>query len=102
MPIPRLLGVLLAHVAVLGAAGCGSLGSDSGIAGLGGGPPPDAPERAAVQPPYPNVYDVPPPREAKLIPAAEQNKIEAELAASRQRVNAQGDALQKERIGTDR
>jgi hypothetical protein len=62
-----------------------------------GGPPADAPPRAAEQAPFPNVYDTPPPRPAKLATEEEQAKIEAELTAIRNKVNAQADALEKER-----
>lgn len=49
------------------------------------GLPPGTPERSAVQPEFPAVHDMPPPRETKLLSEDERRKLEAELAAVRDR-----------------
>lgn len=98
MLVPRLLGMPLVLSAVLAIAGCGS-SVGTGIPPWAGGMPPDAPARAAVPAPYPNVYDIPPGRPTKLISESEQARIEAELAAIRSRVSAQANALEKEQTG---
>ena len=48
-----------------------------------GGLPENAPERAAVQPEFPAVHDMPPARDTKPLTAEERKKLEAELAAAR-------------------
>lgn len=99
MPLPRSFGISLAFAAALGSAGCGSVAGVNG-SGLIGDLPPEAPAREAVQAPYPDIYATPPPRDAKLVSESEQARIEAELAASRQKVQAQAEALRRERIGS--
>lgn len=101
MCIPRLLSPALALFAALGMAGCGSsLGTQ--IPHSAGGLPPDAPPGPAVQQPSPDVYDVPPPRPTKLISEEEQAKLEAELTAVRNKVNAQAGVRQTDRPDSGR
>jgi hypothetical protein len=94
MALYQALGVPLLLAMTLGAAGCGSVGTQ--IPTWAGGLPPEAPQRPAAQGQFPNVHDTPPPRPGKLMSEQEQAKTEAELAAIRRRVNARTDALQKE------
>jgi hypothetical protein len=97
----RFLVTLLAFTAALGLMGCGSsLGTQ--IPPSAGGLPPGAPAQAAVQPPFPNVYVVPPPRPTKLITEEEQARLEAELTAIRSKVNAQAGVSESERSPGDR
>jgi hypothetical protein len=96
MPVCRLLAAPLALAAAFGMSACGSVGTQ--IPPSLGGLPPEAPPRPAVQSQFPNVYDTPPVRPAKLMSEQEQAKTEAELAAVRNRVNATAEALQKEPI----
>ena len=96
MPAPRLLGISLALTAALGVAACGSSSVGTQVPAWAGGLPPGAPQRAAVQPPFPNLNDRPPARPAKLMSEQEQTRLEAELATVRDRVNRQTETLQKE------
>lgn len=100
MQAERFAGMLLlALAAAVAVAGCASsLGTQLPFGGL----PPDAPSRAAVQPAYPQVYDIPPARETKLATEQEQAAIEAELAALRKKLNARADALEREGAGSRR
>src|SRR6185295_6517669 len=52
-----------------------------------GGLPEDAPKRPAIQAAYPPVHDRPPERPS-ILTAAEQKRLEDELAAARARVDA--------------
>jgi hypothetical protein len=99
MPVSRLLGPPLALATVLGVGGCGSSIGTS-VPPWAGGVPPEAPQRAEVQAPYPNIQDSPVPRPTKLISETEQAKIEAELTAIRNKTSAQSGASQKERTGS--
>ena len=93
VPTDRIAAILLCLTAMFAVAGCGSLpGTQTPFGGL----PPEAPPRAAVQSPYPNVYDLPPPRETKLATEQEQTAIEAELVAIRNKLNAQADTPEKQ------
>src|ERR1700674_3080748 len=74
------LGVLLAGVLTLG--GCASTSiADLPIIGT----PADAPARPKEAGAYLPVHDIPPDREEAALPPAERAKIEAELAAARER-----------------
>jgi hypothetical protein len=57
-----------------------------------GGLPAGAPERPEVTPAYPAVHDMPPPRAEKPMTEKERQRLEAELAALRERhaLEAQG------------
>ena len=101
LPILRLLGALLALAAAPGLAGCGASVGDS-VPTWAGGLPPATPARASAPPPYPDVDDIPPPRQVELISQPEQAEIEAELMAIRRKANAQAEALRKEQSGGDR
>lgn len=50
-----------------------------------GGLPADAPQRPAQAPPFPGVYETPPPRSAALLDAEQQKRLEADLVAVRNR-----------------
>ena len=102
MPVARLSGLVLTLGAAMAAAGCGSVPGSTGTPTAFGSPPPNAPAAPAEQPPFPHVYDQPPPRPAKLITEEEQARLEAELTALRKRVNGRADALEKEKIGDNR
>jgi hypothetical protein len=74
------VGVLLAAVLALG--GCASTSiADLPIIGT----PADAPARPREAGAYLPVHDIPPDREEAALPPAERAKIEAELAAARDR-----------------
>lgn len=48
-------------------------------------PSPEAPPPSAVQPPYPAVHDLPPPRAARPLTSEEQLQMERELSGIRAR-----------------
>jgi hypothetical protein len=73
------LGALLLSALALG--GCTSSIADLPLAGT----PADAPARPKDAGSYLPVHDLPPDREEAVIPPAERAKIEAELAAARDR-----------------
>lgn len=101
MPFPRHLTVPLALAAALAIAGCGSsIGSQ--VPTWAGGASRDVPQRTPAQPTFPDIHHSPPARPTKLISEQEQARIQAELAAIRDKVNAQSGALQKQRTGTNR
>jgi hypothetical protein len=81
-------GVLLTAALTLG--GCSSTIADLPVVGT----PSDAPARPKEAGAYLPVHDLPPDRDAEVIPPKERTKIEAELIAARDRqaqaVNAQG------------
>jgi hypothetical protein len=81
-------GVLLTAALTLG--GCSSTIADLPVVGT----PSDAPARPKEAGAYLPVHDLPPDRDAEVIPPKERTKIEAELIAARDRqaVNAQGSA----------
>jgi hypothetical protein len=95
MPLLQLFRTALTILAALGIAACSSTGGTQSANWIGG-PPPDAPPRAAVQPPFPNVYDVPRPRPARLMSDQERAQAETELKAARDKVNAQSGAVQSQ------
>ena len=101
MPSARLLATLLVLAAAPGLAGCGASTGTQPQPWIGGLPP-DAPPRAAIQPPFPDVYDVPARRPTKLMSEQEQARTQAELGALRHKVNTQADALERERTGGNR
>jgi hypothetical protein len=80
--------VLLTAALTLG--GCSSTIADLPVVGT----PSDAPARPKEAGAYLPVHDLPPDRDAEVIPPKERTKIEAELIAARDRqaqaVNAQG------------
>ena len=73
------MGVLL--LAALALGGCSSTIADMPLVGT----PADAPARPKDAGAYLPVHDLPPDREEAVIPPAERAKIEAELAAARDR-----------------
>jgi hypothetical protein len=50
-----------------------------------GGLPEGVPKRPETPPAYPSVHDMPPARGSKVLTAAEQKKLEDDLAAARAR-----------------
>ncbi len=50
-----------------------------------GGLPVTAPERPADPPPYPAVHDMPPPRPVRMLDDDQQQKLERDLTAARDR-----------------
>ena len=70
---------LLAGAALLSAC------SPSSLPPSLGGLPQNFPERPAVQPAYPAVHDMPPPRGDATLSAAEKKKLKDDLIASRER-----------------
>ena len=72
-------GVLLSSALALG--GCSMSMADLPLVGT----PADAPQRPKEAGTYLPVHDLPPDREQAVIPPAERAKIEAELAAARDR-----------------
>lgn len=61
-----------------------------------GGLPADAPQRPAQAPPFPGVYETPPPRSAALLDAEQQKRLEADLVAIRNRAAKAQKAALKE------
>jgi hypothetical protein len=89
------IGTPMLLAAALAVAGCGSVPGTTPVAI--GSLPPDAPPAPAEPAPFPNVYDVPPARPAKLMTEDEQARVEAELTALRKKVDSRADALEKEK-----
>ena len=56
-----------------------------------------APERPAEPPAYPAVHDVPPPRTSSVLTLVEQQKVEDDLVAARDRQKTQTGPVQAER-----
>lgn len=50
-----------------------------------GGLPEGAPERPAQPPAYPAVHEIPPPRAARMLDDEQQEKLEKDLSAARDR-----------------
>ena len=77
------VALLLAGGMIL--AGCsGSIIADH-MPSMAGGLPEGAPQRPADPPAYPAVHDAPPARENAVLTDEEQRKLEADLAAARER-----------------
>ena len=53
------------------------------------GLPAGTPERLAVQPAYPAVHDMPPPRDARMLDEDQQERLEKDLIATRDRQSKQ-------------
>jgi len=77
-----LASALLAAAAVV-LAGCSTVGDHLPTAA--GGLPEGAPARPANPAAYPAVHDVPPPRPQSVLTEAEQQKLEGDLIAARNR-----------------
>ena len=88
----KIILALLALPAALSAAGCTSPGT--GLPAWAGGEPAGLPAPPATPTSYPDVHDMPPPRATKPMSEAEQARIEGELTALRNRINAEGEAAQ--------
>jgi hypothetical protein len=85
----RLAPILLA--CALGLCGCASVSEKvtEGMSGLPGvGLPAGTPERPATPVAYPAVHDMPPARPASLLNEVEQQKLEDDLVAARDRQQA--------------
>jgi hypothetical protein len=79
------VALLLAGAMIL--AGCsGSIIGDH-MPNMAGGLPEGTPQRPAEPPAYPAVHDAPPARESAVLSGEEQRKLEADLAAARERVS---------------
>jgi hypothetical protein len=79
------VALLLAGAMIL--AGCsGSIIADH-MPSMAGGLPESAPQRPADPPAYPAVHDAPPARENAVLTDEEQRRLEADLAAARERVS---------------
>jgi hypothetical protein len=66
-----------------------------------GGLPADAPQRPAQPPPFPGVFETPPPRSAALLDAEQQKRLEDDLVAARARAAKAQKAALKEAARTD-
>ncbi len=82
----RLLAPALLLACVTGLAGCSSMIGDN-LPSAAGGLPEGAPARAAAQPAYPAVHEMPPARETVTLTDDEQKKLEADLIAARDRTD---------------
>jgi hypothetical protein len=91
---PGTMAVLAAGLALAVLSGCSSAQIDA-IPTAVGGLPEGAPPRPAVAPEYPAVHDMPPSRGTALLDAEQQEKLEADLIAARNRLPNQ----QKGRAG---
>jgi hypothetical protein len=79
------VALLLAGAMIL--AGCsGSIIADH-MPSMAGGLPEGTPQRPADPPAYPAVHDAPPARASAVLTDEEQRKLEADLAAARERVS---------------
>jgi hypothetical protein len=79
--------VLRGLAAALLLAGClgGCSSAIDHIPTWAGGLPQDAPARPAVQPAYPAVHDMPPPRNDTVLNEAERKRLEDDLISARER-----------------
>jgi hypothetical protein len=102
MLVCRLFGLSVAVPAMLVVAGCAAPGVQAPPPSWVASVPADAPPRPAVLPPFPDLYEQPPSRATRLMSEQEQAEVEAQLNAARTKVDAQADALQKERAGGSR
>jgi hypothetical protein len=71
-------------VAALTLSGCGSTIADHMPTAVGGLPG-DSPRRPAAPASYPAVHDMPPPRPTSVLTDEEQQKLESDLIATRNR-----------------
>ena len=78
---------LLATMALVLSAGCGSTIADH-LPTAAGGLPDGVPERPTKQTNFPAVHDLPPPRASTVLTDAEQKKLEDDLIAARTRTGA--------------
>ena len=85
---PAIAGVLLLGL-VLG--GCASQIADAPLVGL----PANTPARPATPGEYLPVHDVPAPRQETVLDQAQQQKLEKELLAARDRQNSGNKAVQR-------
>jgi hypothetical protein len=67
-------------------AGCSASTIADHMPTAAGGLPEGAPQRPTAPPAYPAVHDAPPARENAVLSEEEQRKLEADLAAARERV----------------
>jgi hypothetical protein len=78
--------------------GCSSYIGDH-VPTAAGGLPDGAPQRSADPPAYPAVHDMPPVRDQAVLSEEEQKKLEADLAAARNRLGGQGSSAGKPAAG---
>jgi hypothetical protein len=86
---PRFAAMMVLMAGALAVAGC-TTGSTMGdhIPTALGGLPDATPQRPATPAAYPAVHDLPPPRRDTVLSGTEQQKLEAELTAARNRAAA--------------
>jgi hypothetical protein len=83
----RTMAVVLVFGGAMILAGCsGSIIADH-MPSIAGGLPEGSPQRPADPPAYPAVHDTPPARENAVLSDEEQRKLEADLAAARERMS---------------
>ncbi len=80
--------LLVAGAVIL--AGCSASTIADHLPAAAGGIPEGAPQRSASPPAYPAVHDMPPARESAVLSDEEQKKLEADLAAARDRLSNPG------------
>jgi hypothetical protein len=85
--------LLLAGALIL--AGCSASTVADHLPTAAGGLPDGAPQRPAKPAAYPAVHDMPPARDNAVLSDEEQKKLEADLAAARNRLGAQSGAAGK-------
>jgi hypothetical protein len=83
--VAHVLSAALLFAAAATLSGCASMIADH-LPNAVGGLPENAPERAAVQPEFPAVHDMPPARNSVILTEAEKKKIKDELNATRDRI----------------
>ena len=86
--LPAFAGVLLLGLAL---GGCASQIADAPLIGL----PANTPARSATPGEFPAVHDVPAPRQDVVLDQAQQDKLEKDLAAARDRQTAGAKAAQR-------
>ena len=86
--LPALAGVLLLGLAL---GGCASQIADAPLIGL----PANTPARPTTPTEFPAVHDVPAPRQDVVLDQAQQDKLEKDLAAARDRQTSSARAAQR-------
>jgi hypothetical protein len=96
---PQTIALVLGLALGLGACSGSAPLSDSLPTGIGGLPA-GAPARPATPYQYPAVHDMPPPRATTPLTESEQQKLEAELEAARDRQEGRPDPAKKPAAAT--